>query len=451
MASHPPFALVSNKIATPNVIRPGAVLIKDGSIEGVASKNTVPENYKVVDVGDATILPGLVDTHVHVNEPGRTEWEGFASATQAAAAGGVTTILDMPLNSSPVTTTVAALDVKRKAAEGKLTIDCGFVGGVIPGNADDLTPMAKEGVHAFKAFMIHSGINEFPHVREADLRSAMSVLAERDLPLLVHAELCAAGEDEATMPNPRAYQSFLDSRPRRWENDAITLALSLAKELHCRLHIVHLSSADAIEPLARAKNDGVAVTVETCPHYLVFEAESIPDGSTFHKCCPPIREAENREALWKGLTDGVIDMIVSDHSPSTPELKALESGDFSEAWGGIAGLQFSLPSIWTEANTRGIGLERITAWMASVPADTMGIAKKGRIAPGCQADLTVFDLDQKTVVAADIIHHRHKRTPYEGRSLAGLVTRTILAGETVYENGIFPGVPRGRALRKEAA
>ncbi len=451
MDSHHPFALVSKHVVTPEAIRPGAVLVKDGRIEGVASTGAVPEGYTVDDVGDALILPGLVDTHVHVNEPGRTEWEGFSSATQAAAAGGITTILDMPLNSSPVTTNIIALDKKRAAADGKLTVDCGFVGGVIPGNTDALEPLALEGVYAFKAFMIHSGIDEFPHTGEEDLRAAMSVLARRDLPLMVHAELCANGEDTQPLSNPRAYKSFLASRPRRWENDAISLALSLAKETGCRLHVVHLSSADAIETLAQAKSDGVRVTVETCPHYLVFDAESIPDGSTFYKCCPPIREAKNREALWKGLQDGVIDMIVSDHSPSTPELKAIDSGDFSEAWGGIAGLQFSLPSIWTEAGKRGITIDKVTTWMSAAPADAMGIEKKGRIAPGHRADLTVFDPEGKTVVVGDMIRHRHKRTPYEGRTLKGLVERTILAGEPVYDGGAFPGLPRGRALRKETS
>ncbi len=341
------WALVSRRVVTPAGIRAAAVVVSGETIVDVVAPEEIPGSCRVEDVGDRVVLPGLVDTHVHINEPGRTEWEGFATATRAAAAGGITTLVDMPLNSSPVTTTAEALAMKGEAAAGQLRVDCGFYGGVVPGNGGRIGELIDAGVLGFKAFLCHSGIDEFPNATEADLRAVMPELARAGLPLLVHAELI--GDDvppaPATAAECRSYARYLASRPRQWEHDAIRLMIALCRETGCRVHVVHLASADALPMIAEARAEGLPLTVETGPHYLTFAAEDIPDGDTRFKCAPPIRERPHRERLWHGLRDGLIDTIGSDHSPAPPELKRLAEGDLSRAWGGIASLQLAPPRL----------------------------------------------------------------------------------------------------------
>jgi allantoinase len=442
-------AISSKRIVTPHGLRSGAILVEDGVVRDIVESHQIPSEYQIDDIDDLVVMPGLVDTHVHINEPGRTEWEGFEAATKAAAAGGITTLVDMPLNSSPVTTTLAAFRSKLSASEGKLWVDCGFYGGVIPGNAQHIQPLIDAGVFGFKAFLIHSGIDEFPNVTESNLKRSMPIVAKNDLPLLVHCELTSI--PQSVIRSPKSYRSFLASRPRQWEHNAIELMIRLCKEYNCRTHIVHLSSADEIPVLMMARNEGLPVTVETCPHYLYFVAEEIPDDDTRFKCAPPIREGENRERLWDGLRNGDIDFIVSDHSPSTPDLKCLGSGDFAKAWGGIASLQFGLSIVWTEARKRGFAIEDITRWMCTKPAEFVGLGrKKGAIAPGYDADIVVWNPDASFVVEQSMIYHRHKLTPYEGRTLHGVVQRTYLRGEMVYDGKTLASHPRGNVLLNES-
>lgn len=381
----------------------------------------------MLDFGNSVVMPGLVDTHAHINEPGRTEWEGFETATRAAAAGGITTVIDMPLNSIPATTTRAALQTKEQAARGKCRIDYGFWGGVVPGNSAELEPMVAAGVFGFKCFLCPSGVDEFPHVGEADLRIAMPILARLGVPLLVHAELeTPVG---ATQSDPRKYQGFLESRPQKWEVDAIRMVIRLARETGCRTHIVHLSSGDALPDLIAARAEGVPITAETCPHYLTFISEEIPDGATHFKCCPPIRDFANREKLWKALRSGAIEFVVSDHSPCTPSLKLRNTGDFALAWGGIAGLQFSLPIMWTEMKDRGLGLVELSRWMSFKTAGFLGILdRKGAIGPGLDADFVVFDPEAASEIRTADVLHRHNLTPYSGRKVSGRILKTFLRG-----------------------
>jgi allantoinase len=421
----------ARRMITPAGERSGAVAIENGrivAIEPVDAPLTARETVELRD--DEVLLPGLVDTHVHVNEPGRTEWEGFDTATRAAAAGGVTTLIDMPLNSIPATVDPAALAVKRQVAADKVHVDVGFWGGAVPGNTGDLADLHKDGVFGFKAFMLHSGVDEFGHLDPTQQVDVMARLAELDAQLIVHAE------DEVTIaaappPDGRRYADFLASRPRAAENRAIAELLGLAARHGTRLHILHLSSSDALPMLADARRDGVRVTVETCPHYLCFAAEDIPDGATQFKCCPPIREAANRDLLWAGLADGTIDMIVTDHSPCTAELKRLDVGDFGLAWGGIAGLQVGLPAVWTSARQRGFSLADVVGWMAQRPADLVGLVAKGRIAPGADADLCVFAPDADVIVDVADLHHRNPVSAYHGSRLTGAVRTTWLRGVPV--------------------
>jgi len=443
------YSLRSRRVITPDGMKAATVTIVDGKIISVLDYQTDPA-CPVKDLGSSVLMPGIVDTHVHINEPGRTDWEGFNTATQAAAAGGITTLVDMPLNCSPVTTTKSALEKKLSAVQGKLWVDCGFWGGVVPDSIDSLDELLNSGVLGVKSFLIHSGIDEFPNVSEHDLRRAMPILAKHDVPYLIHAEL-----DKVQLTPPAIgdnYQSFLASRPKQWENDAIDLMIQLCREakskgLDCRVHIVHLSSADALHNISLARSEGLSLTTETCPHYLTFFSETIPNGKTLFKCCPPIREKHNRELLWQAIKDGVIDFIVSDHSPCTPELKHIDSGDIEKAWGGISALQFGLPLIWTEAQKRGFTLMDISQLMSSATADFSGIGHiKGRISPGYDADLLVFDDSDTYPICTDAIKHRHKITPYNGKTVTGKVISTYVRGELVYHDNSFVTGPIGQPI-----
>jgi allantoinase len=427
-------------------VAPATIVIEGGRIrEVLASAAQAGGPGDVVDVGARVISPGLVDCHVHVNEPGRTDWEGFATATRAAAAGGVTTLVDMPLNCLPVTTTRAALEEKLRAAAGQLHVDVGFWGGVVPGNAGELAGLASAGALGCKAFLVHSGIDEFPNATERDLRAAMPALREAGLPLLAHAELDLGAPEDST--DPRSYARYLHSRPAAWEDAAIALLIRLSRQTGCAVHVVHLSSAGSLDQLERAKDEGLPVTAETCPHYLCLEAEAIPDGATHFKCAPPIREHDNREALWRGLARGVIDLVVSDHSPCAPALKVPERGEFEAAWGGIASLSLGLPAVWTEARRRGHGLGALAAWMSARPAALAGLGRrKGFLAPGFDADLVVWDPEAEVTVEAERLFFRHKISPYVGRRLFGRVEATLLRGQLVYDGDGHPAGPVGAAL-----
>jgi len=425
---------------------PAALRVLGERIIEVSAFEAVPAGAQVIDAGEALLTAGVVDTHVHLNEPGRTEWEGFVSATKAAAAGGITTVVDMPLNCIPATTTRRAAEEKRAEADGKLQVDVAFWGGVVPGNARDLAELAAFGVPGAKCFLCPSGVDEFPHVGRADLELALPVLRDAGRTLLVHAELpgpLEQAEREVAGLDPRAYATYLRSRPPSSEDQAIALLVELARRHRAPIHVVHLSSASALPLLARAQDEGVPVTAETCLHYLTFAAEEIPAGGTHYKCAPPIRARENRERLWRGLQDGTISMVVSDHSPCTPALKRPETGDFLGAWGGIAGLQLGLSGLFTEASRRGVSLSRMTEWNTRRTAALAGLgARKGRLAAGFDADLVIWDDRQRFTVEPSAILHRHRVTPYAHRALDGVVLQTFLRGELAYDRG---GAPVARA------
>ena len=434
------------RILTTRGIAPGCVHIRAGIIRAIAEINDPSSNAPIVEAGNDVVMAGLVDTHVHVNEPGRTEWEGFASATRAAAAGGVTTLFDMPLNSIPATTSFAALQVKREAAMGRVSVNVGFIGGVVPGNASELPKLHEAGVHLFKCFLVPSGVDEFPAVSEADLRLAMPILAKLDAPLLVHAEL-----PDYIVPqplgDPRRYATWLASRPVIAETEAITFMIRLAEEFGTHVHIVHLSSAVSLPLLRAARSRGVAVTCETCPHYLTFAAEEIPDGRTEFKCAPPIRDAATRESLWHGVTGGEIGCIVSDHSPCPPEMKATATGDFLQAWGGVSSLQLGLPAVWHELRTRGGDLEHLAEKMCRAPARLAGVHHcKGRLAVGYDADIVIWNPDAPVDVDALTLYHRHAITPYRGRTLTGAVRATFIGGVEVFRDGRVASITPGNLI-----
>lgn len=440
----------SKRVVTPIIVGPASVHITEGKIERIGEWDDVTAGVPFTDAGISVVMPGNIDAHVHVNEPGRTEWEGYETATRAAAAGGVTTIVDMPLNSIPPTTTLAGFEEKLAAAAGKCTVDVAFWGGVVPGNMAELAPLIERGVRGFKCFLIHSGVDEFPHVIENDLRIAMPELARLGSVLLVHAEvpgpIDAAASSLAGL-DPRRYETFLRSRPRESENEAIAVMIRLCRETGCHVHIVHHSSSDALPMLRAARAEGLPLTVETCPHYLTFAAEEIEDGATHFKCCPPVRERENREKLWGAVADGTIDMVVSDHSPCTPALKLQERGDFMDAWGGIAALQFGLPVMWTNLKKRRFGLSDLTRLMSAQPAKLAGLDKrKGRLAAGYDADIVIWDPEAEFKVVPEMIQHRHKLTPYSGMELFGKIETTIVGGNKVFDSGEFAEQKFGKLL-----
>jgi len=451
----PDLIVRGKRVVLPEGERAAAIHIRAGQIVAITAPDEIPAGSPVHDAGDSVVMPGLVDTHVHINEPGRTEWEGFSTATRAAAAGGITTLIEMPLNSIPATTSAAAYREKLAAAAGKLWVDAGFWGGVVPGNAAELRPLWEAGVFGFKCFLVPSGVDEFAHVTETDLRAALPGLAALGAPLLVHSELpgpIAQAEKNQSKSDPRSHATWLASRPREAENEAIALLIRLCREFRVRTHIVHLSSSDALAQLRQAKSEALPVTVETCPHFLAFTAEEIPDGTTEFKCAPPIRERENREKLWAALADGAIDLIATDHSPCPPAMKLRAEGDFLRAWGGIASLQLSLPAVWTQAALRGYATHHIAGWLCRNPARLAGLEKrKGTIAVGTDADLVIWNPNAKFIVEPAQLHHRHKITPYAGRPLAGVVETTFLRGRKIYDRGEFSPSPLGHPLIRGAA
>ena len=444
-------AFLSRRVVTRNGIRPQAVLVEAGRIQAVVAPAEVPADVVRVDFGDAALLPGLVDSHVHINEPGRAHWEGFRTATRGAAAGGYTMLVDMPLNCVPATINVAALEAKRRVANGQCYVDWAAWGGLVPGNREEVELLAGAGVLGYKCFLVHPGIEEFALVRESDLRAALPQLARTGLPLLVHAELPGpldAATQQLGAANWRRYATYLQSRPDEAELAAIRLMLALCREYRFRLHIVHLASGQALAMLRAGRAEGLPVTVETCPHYLHLEAENIADGATQYKCAPPIRSRANREQLWQGLTEGVIDLVVSDHSPCPPGLKQLTEGNFRTAWGGIASLSLVLPVLWTEAQRRGFTLAEVAGWVAEGPARLAGCERKGRIATGYDADFVVFDPEAEFKVTEDRLYHRHSVSPYLGETLRGVVRRTYLRGQAVFDAGEFCAEAAGREMRR---
>ena len=438
--------LKSTQVVINGALTAAQILIENGKITEIADYDAKLA-IKAEDFGDQVIMPGLVDTHVHINEPGRTEWEGFNTGTQSAAAGGITCVVDMPLNCTPVTTSVDALKQKLDSLAGKLWIDCGFWGGVIPDSLDDLDELLSAGVLGVKSFTIHSGIDDFPKVEQQHLSQAIDILAKYNVPYLIHAELDSDENEPAEIGDN--YQSFLKSRPKSWENDAIDMMIDLAEKAKSKgvlgkIHIVHLSSAEAIPAIKSAQQRGLQLSAESCPHYLTLFAEDIPDGKTLFKCCPPIREQQNREQLWEGLADGTISFIVSDHSPCTPTLKHIDTGDIENAWGGISSLQFGLSIIWTEAQQRSYSLPDVVNWMATEPANFAGLGdRKGKIACGYDADIVIFDPQASYQIDPKMIKYRHKITPYEGRKVSGIVKRTYVRGQLVYSDNQLLGKPIG--------
>ncbi len=444
MTNTPDRAITSQRVVTPEGVRAAAVLIKGEKILNVIPIENTPETCPIDDMENNVIMPGLVDIHVHINEPGRTDWEGYETATRAAGSGGITTLVDMPLNCIPVTTTVKAFNIKLESTYNKLWVDCGYYGGLIPENLEEIKPLVKSGVLGFKAFMSHSGIDEFPKVSETDLKSALSILASYDLPLLVHAELEDHSDHDKDL---YTYESYMATRPKSWENNAIKLLIELCKEYQTPIHIVHLSSSEALDDITQARREGLLISAETCPHYLHFISEKITDGDTRFKCAPPIRDKENKKQLWEGLRSGTIDFITSDHSPCLPELKKLSEGKFDLAWGGISSLQFSLPIIWTECIDQGLSFGQLANWMSNNPAKFVGIDHyKGQISAGYDADLVCWNPDESFVVEPTMINFKNKITPYEGEKLFGIVKRTYLRGNTIFDRGQFMNGPLGKTI-----
>ncbi|MEU2760519.1 MULTISPECIES: allantoinase AllB [unclassified Streptomyces] len=437
--------LRSTRVVTPEGTRPAAVAVAGGTIDAVLPYDAdVPAGARLEDFGDDVLLPGLVDTHVHVNDPGRTEWEGFWTATRAAAAGGITTLLDMPLNSLPPTTTVDHLRTKQQVAAPKAHVDTGFWGGAIPSNVKDLRPLYEAGVFGFKCFLSPSGVEEFPELDQEQLARSMAEIAGFGGLLIVHAEDPHHLADAPQRPGP-AYADFLASRPRDAENTAIEGLIAHARRLNARIHVLHLSSSDALPLIAAAKREGVRVTVESCPHFLTLTAEEVPDGATEFKCCPPIREAANQDTLWAGLADGTIDCIVSDHSPCTTDLK---TPDFASAWGGISSLQLGLPAIWTEARRRGHSLDDVVRWMSTAPAELAGLTRKGAIEAGRDADFAVLAPEATFTVDPAELFHRNQVTAYAGKTLHGVVRSSWLRGARIVSDGVL-AEPTGRLLERD--
>ncbi len=444
------WAIRSRRVLTPEGLRSAVVETRDGTIAALHAYEAAPAGVPLEDAGSLVVGPGVVDTHVHVNEPGRTEWEGFATATRAAAAGGVTTVVDMPLNSVPATLDEAALAAKRAAAAGRCAVDVGFLGGVVPGNTDRLAALHDAGVLGFKCFLVPSGVDEFPASTEPDLARALAVLAPRGALLMAHAELPGPIAAVSAPASTRVYAAYAATRPVAAESGAVALLVRLAEAHRARVHVVHLSSAASLPLLVEARSRGVRVSTETCPHHLHFAAEEVPDGATEFKCAPPIRGRDEREALWRALAAGDVGHVASDHSPCPPELKHRDSGDFMAAWGGIASLQLLLPVVWSGMRARGLPLERLGEWLSAAPARLVGLERrKGALAPGLDADLVLWDPDSAATVEADALLHRHPLTPYLGARLHGVVHATWVRGTRVFARGSGVDGGHGRLLHRE--
>jgi allantoinase len=429
-------------------LQAATVFVKDNLIDKIENGKVISSNENFVDAGENILMPGVIDAHVHINEPGRTDWEGFETATQATAAGGTTTLVDMPLNATPVTTSKENFDLKLKAAFGKLNVNCGFYGGIVPDNIDRLEDLIQSGVLGIKAFLTHSGIDDFPNVTEADLEKGMAILSKYDLPLLVHCELESNNFEAQNIlnQNPSSYKAYLASRPKSWENNAIRLMIKLCRKYNCKVHIVHLSSAEALNDIIDAKKEGLPITVETCPHYLLFNAEEIADGDTRFKCAPPIRERSNNNLLKEAIASGVIDFLTTDHSPAPPEIKELKSGNFRKAWGGIAGLQFLLPASWT-ALKETISLESFIPLLTEKPALFLNLNhQKGFLKVGYDADFVIWNPNEKFNVSEDTIFHRHKITPYLNQNLFGKVIQTYVNGKRVFDKNQFNAKNAGNKI-----
>jgi allantoinase len=443
-------AFLSTRIVTPQGTQSGALLVEDGKILAICQQSEIPTHAAITDCGHDALLPGLIDTHVHINQPGRTEWEGFRTATRAAAAGGYTTLVDMPLNCLPETTTVAALEEKRAAAKGECFVDWAAWGGAVADNQQHILPLARAGVLGYKCFLIYPGCDGFTMIDQQQLEAALPSIAKSGLPLLVHAELAGpidAARERLRDADWRSYATYLASRPDQAELDAIRLMIRLCRDYKFRLHIVHLSTALAVPELRAARAEGLPITVETCPHYLHYAAEEIADGETLLKCAPPIRSRENLRELWRALRDGVIDMIVTDHSPCPPDMKHEETGRFDEAWGGIASLSVALSVIYTECVQRGLGVEEVVRWMSAAPASLAGMSHlAGALEAGRDANFVVFDTETKFTVTPDRLHFRHRISPYLKETLYGIVKATYLRGEAVYSDGSFAASPSGREV-----
>jgi len=438
----------SKNVAWNGGIFPGQILICENSIMNVVHYEEELHQTVIEDVGNQYVFPGLIDCHVHINEPGRTLWEGFDTATKAAAAGGITSLIEMPLNASPVTTTSENFHFKLRSAQGKIHVNCGFWGGLVPDNLAHLDALLEQGVFGLKAFLTHSGIDDFPNSEERHLKEALLILKKHGKPLLVHCELDAENDDAHLLEkNPRSYDAYLKSRPKSWENEAIDLVIRLCRETGARVHIVHLSSAEALLTIRKTKAEGFPLTVETCPQYLVFRAEDILDGQTAFKCAPPIREKSNNDLLWEAVKDGTIDFIVTDHSPAPPDLKEIESGNFKKAWGGIAGLQFLLPAFWTEARKRDFKVESLVPLLTTNASVFCGLdEKKGKLANGYDADILIWQPEESFTLTENMIEHRHKVCPYTGMTLFGKVIKTIVGGVDVFDSGKFPNPGSGNLL-----
>ncbi len=446
------YALKSKNVLTQDVLIEAQIIIQDGVIKEVRNYKD-KSDCEVKDYGELMILPGLVDTHVHINEPGRTEWEGFETATKSAAAGGITMLVDMPLNSSPVTTNPESFKKKINSAKNKIWVDCGFYGGIIPGNVNSLRSLVQCGVLGLKAFLINSGIDEFPSVTKDDLRIALSDISGIDnsgnaqIPLLVHAELESDNINNSMNYDDYSFNSFVNSRPKEWENKAIEMLINLCREFDYHIHIVHLSSSDAIDLIRKAKDEGLKLTVETCPHYLFFSSGQISSKDTRFKCTPPIRDNENKEKLWGAVKEGIIDFIVSDHSPCDPELKCLNEGNFTKAWGGISSLQLGLSIIWTEGSKRGFSISEVSKLMSTKTASFINMGhRKGKIERGFDADITIFDPSKRFRVEENNLFSKHKLTPYSGRELYGVIEATYLKGEKIFEGGKIVSEPKGKII-----
>ena len=443
-------AFLSNRVVTSQGTQPAALLVEDGKIRAICRPSELPADTIFHDCSNDAILPGLVDTHVHINQPGRTEWEGFRTATRAAAAGGYTTLVDMPLNCLPETTTVAALKAKRAAAQGECFVDWAPWGGAVANNQEHIRPLARAGVLGFKCFLIYPGCDGFTMIDQQQLEAALPSIAESGLPLLVHAELAGPidiATEKLRNADWRSYATYLASRPDEAELQAIRLMIRLCRQYSFRLHIVHLSTALGLDDLRAARAEGLPITVETCPHYLHFAAEDIPDGATLLKCAPPIRSRTNQNALWQALRDGTIDMVVTDHSPCLPEMKRTETGRFDLAWGGIASLSVALSAMHTDCHQRGFTLDHLARWMSSAPAALAGISNQaGSLEAGREANFILFDTEATHTVTADKLHYRHAISPYLGETLRGVVKATYLRGEPIYRTGTFTVAPTGREL-----